>query len=115
MVRVKGGVKSHRNHKKVLDRAKGYRMTRRKHFRSAMEAVLHAGEYAFAGRKDRKSNFRTLWIIRLNSALRSLNTTYSAFINKLKVKNIELDRKVLAKLAVEQPALFEKVVEQVNK
>ncbi len=115
MVRVKGGVKSHRNHKKVLDLAKGYRMTRRKHFRSAMEAVLHAGEYAFAGRKDRKSNFRTLWIVRLNSALRTMNTTYSAFINKLKVKNIELDRKVLAKLAVEEPALFEKIVTEVNK
>ncbi len=115
MTRVKGGIKSHRNHKKILDLAKGYRMTRRKNFGSAMEAVLHAGEYAFAGRKDTKSNFRTLWIIRMNASLRALGSTYSAFINQLKKKNVELDRKILAKLAVEEPALFEKIVQEVAK
>lgn len=115
MSRVKGGTKSHRNHKKILDLAKGYRMTRRKNFGSAMEAVLHAGEYAFAGRKDKKSNFRTLWIIRMNSALRELGTTYSKFINQLKTKNIILDRKILAKLAVEERALFDKIVAEVSK
>jgi len=114
MVRVKSGIQTKRRHKKVLKMAKGYWMTRHKQFRKAKEAVLHAGEYAFVGRKRRKREFRKLWIIRLNAAVRNLGLTYSQFIQKLKVKKIGLDRKILAKLAVEHPKVFEKVVEKIK-
>lgn len=112
MVRVKGGARAHRRHKKVLDQAKGFWMTRHKQFRKAKEAVLHAGEYAFKGRKLKKRDFRSLWIIRMNAALRELGTKYSTFINKLKTNKIELDRKVLSQIAVEHPVVFKKIVEK---
>ena len=83
-----------------------------KQFRKAKEAVLHAGEYAFKGRKLKKRDFRSLWIIRMNAALRELGTKYSTFINKLKTNKIELDRKILSQLAVEHPAVFKKIVEK---
>ena len=92
--------------------AKGFWMTRHKQFKKAKEAVLHAGEYAFAGRKHKKRDFRQLWIIRMNAALRELGMKYSIFINKLKVNKIELDRKILSQLAVEHPAVFKKIVEK---
>ncbi len=107
MTRVKSPAQ--RKHRKILKLAKGYRMTRSKHFRSAMEAVLHAGEYAFAGRKLKKRDFRRLWIIRINAAVRSLGSKYSSFIRALKEKKIELDRKILAKIAVEHPDFFKKI------
>jgi len=112
MVRIKGGVRTRARHKKVLKLAKGYWMTRHKQFKKAKEAVLHAGEYAFKGRKLRKRDFRQLWIIRMNAALRNLGTKYSVFIKKLKDNKIELDRKILSQLAVEQPEVFKKVVEK---
>ncbi len=112
MVRIKGGVRTRAKHKKVLKLAKGYWMTRHKQFKKAKEAVLHAGEYAFMGRKLRKRDFRQLWIIRMNAALRNLGTKYSVFIKKLKDNKIELDRKILSQLAVEQPEVFKKVVEK---
>lgn len=112
MVRIKGGVRTRAKHKKVLQLAKGFWMTRHKQFKKAKEAVLHAGEYAFKGRKLRKRDFRQLWIIRMNAALRELGMKYSIFINKLKVNKIELDRKILSQLAVEHPAVFKKVVEK---
>lgn len=112
MVRVKGGVKTRARHKKVLKLAKGYWMTRHKQFKKAKEAVLHAGEYAFVGRKLRKRDFRQLWIIRMNAALRNLGEKYSTFIKKLKDNKIELDRKILSQLAVEQPGIFKKIVEK---
>ena len=115
MSRVKGGPASHRKHKKVLKLAKGYRMTRSRLFGSAQEAVLHAGEYAFAGRKDKKNDFRRLWISRINSALRPHSIKYNVFIKKLTDKKIGLDRKILAKLAIEQPQIFSKIVEEVKK
>lgn len=114
MVRVKGGMTTRRRHKKVLKMAKGYWMTRHKQFKKAKEAVLHAGEYAFSGRKLKKRNFRTLWIIRLNAALRSMGTTYSLFINKLKVNKVELDRKILSQIAVEHPNVFNEIVKKVK-
>lgn len=92
--------------------AKGFWMTRHKQFKKAKEAVLHAGEYAFAGRKHKKRDFRQLWIMRMNAALRELGMKYSIFINKLKVNKIELDRKILSQLAVEHPEVFKKVVEK---
>ncbi len=112
MVRIKGGVRTKAKHKKVLKLAKGFWMTRHKQFKKAKEAVLHAGEYAFMGRKLRKRDFRQLWIIRMNAALRNLGTKYSVFIKKLKDNKIELDRKILSQLAVEQPEVFKKVVEK---
>lgn len=112
MVRIKGGVRTRARHKKVLKLAKGYWMTRHKQFKKAKETVLHAGEYAFMGRKLRKRDFRQLWIIRMNAALRNLGTKYSIFIKKLKDNKIELDRKILSQLAVEQPDIFKKIVEK---
>lgn len=114
MVRVKGGMTTRRKHKKVLKLAKGYWMSRHKQIKKAKEAVLHAGSYAYVGRKDRKSDLRTLWIVRLNAALTGLDTKYSLFINKLKKSKIELDRKVLAKIAVEHPNVFAKIVDQMK-
>lgn len=114
MVRVKGGMTTRRRHKKVLKQAKGFWMTRHKQFKKAKEAVLHAGEYAFTGRKDRKSNFRTLWIVRLNASLRTMGMSYSEFIHKLHGKKIDLDRKVLSRIAVEYPSVFAKIVEKVK-
>src|SRR3989338_1244003 len=112
MVRIKGGVRTRAKHKKVLKMAKGFWMTRHKQFKKAKEAVLHAGEYAFAGRKAKKRDFRQLWIIRMNAALRELGMKYSIFIHKLKVNKIELDRKILSQLAVEHSVVFKKIVDR---
>ena len=106
MVRIKSGIATKKKHRKVLRLAKGYWMTRHKQFKKAKEAVLHAGEYAFAGRKRKKRDFRSLWITRLNAAVRENGLTYSKFINLLKAKKIELDRKVLSQIALEYPAVF---------
>lgn len=114
MVRVKAGTKTRRRHKKVLKQAKGYWQSRSKQYKKAKEAVLHAGEYAFHGRKRKKRDFRRLWILRINAAVRKEGLTYSQFVNQLKKKNIELDRKILSKLAVEYPAVFQKIVEKVK-
>ncbi len=113
-MRIKGGVRTRQKHKKVLDLAKGYRMTRHKQFKVAQQAVLHAGEYAFMGRKLRKRNFRQLWITRINAGLGELEINYSTFIKKLKDNNIEIDRKILALFAAEKPAIFKKIVESVK-
>jgi len=115
MVRVKGGMTTRRKHKKVLELAKGYWMTRHKQVKKAKEALLHAGEYAFKGRKLRKRDFRTLWIVRMNAALRGLGVNYSKFIQLAKSKKVELDRKILAQLAVENPNIFKKIVDFVKK
>jgi large subunit ribosomal protein L20 len=114
-MRIKGGVRTRARHNKILDLAKGYRMTRRKQIKVATQAVLHAGEYAFMGRKLRKRNFRQLWITRMNAALRGLETNYSTFIKNLKIHNVALDRKILAHFATEKPEIFKKIVETVNK
>lgn len=113
MTRIKGGVTTKRKHKKILKLAKGYWMSRSKHIKKAAEAVLHAGEYAFAGRRLKKRQFRRLWITRLGATLRLQNVKYSTFMNALKKKHIELDRKVLAQLAVEYPGIFKNLVEKV--
>jgi len=113
-MRIKGGVNTRKRHKKVLKAAKGYWMTRHKQFKKAKEATLHAGEYAFAGRKDKKRDFRRLWIIRINAAVREMGLTYNLFIKKLADKKIVLDRKILSQLAVEKPQVFNKIVEKVG-
>lgn len=114
MVRVKGGVQTRQNHKKVLKLAKGYRMSRSKQIKKAKEAVLHANQYSYNGRKLKKRNFRTLWILRINAVLKEKGLKYNLFINSLKNKKIELDRKILAKIANEKPVIFDKILELVK-
>lgn len=114
MARVKRGVTSHRRHKKLHDLTKGYRAGRGKLVREAKSALLHAGEYAFAGRKLRKRDMRALWIIQLGNAVRAEGLSYSRFIAGLKSKNINLDRKILADLAVNHIEDFKKIVTQVR-
>lgn len=109
-MRVKGGFKGHRRHKKILEAVKGYRLTRSKLFRVAKQAYWHAGSYAFAGRKLRKRNIRRLWITRLNAGLRENGVTYSKFINDLQKTGIQLNRKVLAHLAMHQPKVLKEVI-----
>lgn len=115
MVRVNGGPSSKRRHKKVLKLAKGYWMSRSKQYKKAKEAVLHAGEYAFAGRKMKKRNFRSLWITRINAALKENGMKYNQFIHKLKEKNCKIDRKVLAQIAMEHPNVFDNLVKEIKK
>ena len=111
MARVKRGVTTRARHKKVLKTTAGYRMTRHRLIKVAKEAALHAGEYAFAGRKLKKRDFRRLWIIRINGALKNFGLSYSQFIANLKKGNIALDRKILADLVVEDPKTFQAVVD----
>lgn len=112
MARVKRGVTTHRKHKKVLKLTKGYKGGRSKLIRQAKESLLHAGEYAFAGRKQRKRDMRKLWIIQLGNAVRAEGISYSKFIAALKQKSIEVDRKILADLAVHHPEDFKKIVSE---
>jgi len=114
MVRVKGGVNTRRRHKKVLKAAKGYWMTRHKQFKKAKEATLHAGQYAYDGRKLKKRDFKSLWIVRLNAAVRIMGLNYNQFIHKLSEKKVGLDRKVLSQIAVEHPTVFTQIVEKVK-
>jgi large subunit ribosomal protein L20 len=114
MSRVKGGVIAAKRRRSVLERAKGYRGIRSKKERFAKEALVHAGKYAFAHRRDKKNDFRQLWIVRINAALRANGfKSYSTFINTLKKANIELDRKVLATIAQENPEAFARILKQV--
>lgn len=115
MTRVKGGPASRNKHRKVLKLAKGYWMSRSSQFKKAQETVLHAGQYAFAGRKLRKRDFRKLWITRINAGLKGHNTTYSSFIHLLSKKQIGIDRKILSQLALDFPLVFDKVIEEVKK
>lgn len=114
MTRVKSGIITKKKHKKVLKLAKGYWQTRHKQFKKAKEAVLHAGAYAFAGRKKRKNDFRQLWIIRINAALNQYGIKYSQFINQLHKKKVALDRKILSQIAIDYPKVFEKIVADVK-
>jgi large subunit ribosomal protein L20 len=114
MPRVKGGFKQRRAHKKILTLAKGYRMSRNRLFRTAHEAVVRAGENAFAGRRQRRRDMRVLWIARINGALTQFGIQYSRFMAALTKSNIDLNRKMLAEVAVRDPKGFEKVVEEVK-
>ena len=114
MPRVKRGVTAHARHKKVIDQAKGYRGRRNNVFRIAKEAVMRAGQYAYRDRRNKKRTFRALWITRINAAVREHGLTYSVFINGLLKSEIELDRKVLAELAVNDKAAFGAIVDQVK-
>lgn len=110
-MRIKGGPSARQKHKKILKAVKGYRMSRSKLWRKARESYLHAGNYAFAGRRLRRRDLRTLWIVRINAALEPFGINYSNFIKMLKIASIELDRKILAELAVNRPEAFKAVVE----
>lgn len=115
MARVKRGTVSKRKHNKLLDATKGYRGTKSRLIRTAKQANLHAGQYAFQGRKHRKQDFRSLWIIRIGEAVKMEGLSYSVFIDKLKKANIMLDRKILSNLINEDLATFKHIVEMVKK
>jgi large subunit ribosomal protein L20 len=112
MPRVKRGVTARARHKKVLDQAKGYRGRRKNVYRIAKEAVMKAGQYAYRDRRQKKREFRALWIARINAAARELGLTYSALMNGLKKAAVEIDRKVLADLAVHDREAFNRIAEQ---
>jgi large subunit ribosomal protein L20 len=112
MPRVKRGVTARARHKKVLKAAKGYRGRRGNVFRIAKQAVMRAGQYAYRDRRNKKRTFRALWITRINAACRELGVTYSAFIAGTKKASIEIDRKVLADMAVNDKAGFAAIVAQ---
>ena len=112
MSRAKRGVQAHARHKKVIKAAKGYYGRRKNTFRAATQAVDKAGQYAYRDRRRKKRNFRALWIQRINAASRELGMTYGRFINGLDKAGIEIDRKVLADLAVREPEAFKALVEK---
>ena len=114
MARVKRGVVARASHKKILDLAKGYRGRRKNVYRIAKQAVMKAGQYAYRDRRQRKRQFRTLWIARINAAVRAEGITYSEFIHKLTEKKIDLNRKVLADLAMNEPETFKKLIDSVK-
>ena len=114
MARVKRGVVAGRRHKKILKKAKGYFNARRKVFRTAKQAVIKAGQYAYRDRKVRKRSFRALWIQRINAAARLEGFTYSRFIHGLEQAGIEMDRKVLSDIAGSDPAAFKAIAEKVR-
>ncbi|MFP5310057.1 MAG: 50S ribosomal protein L20 [Actinomycetes bacterium] len=111
MARVKRGVHAKKKHKAILDRAKGFRGARSRRYKVAKEAVYHAERYAYADRRQRKGDFRKLWIARINAAARQDGLSYSRFMHGLKLAGVEVDRKVLADLAVHEPASFQALVE----
>ena len=114
MARVKRGVIARKRHKKILKLAKGYYGARSRVFRVAKQAVIKAGQYAYRDRRTKKRVFRQLWIARINAASRSAGVTYSKFMAGLKKAQIDIDRKVLADMAVHDPAAFGAVVEKVR-
>ena len=114
MPRVKRGVTARARHKKIIARAKGYRGRRKNVFRIAKQAVMRAGQYAYRDRRTKKRVFRNLWIARINAGSRSHGVTYSKFMAGLKKLSIEIDRKVLADMAVNDPAAFGSIVEKVK-
>jgi large subunit ribosomal protein L20 len=112
MPRVKRGVTARARHKKVLSQTKGFRGRRKNVYRVAKEALMKAGQYAYRDRRQKKREFRVLWIARINAAARELGMTYSVFMNGLKKAAIEVDRKVLADLAVHDKEAFAKIANQ---
>ncbi|HYF10553.1 MAG TPA: 50S ribosomal protein L20 [Candidatus Paceibacterota bacterium] len=114
MSRVKKGVNALKGRKNVLRKTKGFRFGRSTKERAAYDALVHAGAYAFAHRRDKKNDFRRLWTVRLNSALRPHNISYSKFIGAMKKKGFEVDRKILAALAKDNPESFSRLVAKVS-
>ena len=115
MARVKTAIITRKKHKKILKRAKGYYGAKHYRFRMAKQAVMKSGNYAFVGRKDKKSNFRKLWIARINAAARMNGLSYSKFMYGLKLANIDLNRKVLSEMAINDAEGFAKLAEVAKK
>jgi len=115
MARVKSAIITRKKHKKVLKRAKGYYGAKHYRFRMAKQAVMKSGMYAYVGRKDKKSNFRKLWIIRINAAARMNGLTYSKLISGLKKANVTINRKMLAEIAVSDVKAFSQIAEIAKK
>ncbi len=111
-MRIKRSVTSHKKHKKLLKNTKGFRHGRKNLIRQARQADIRAGQYAYRDRRTKKRDFRRLWIIQINAACRLNDVTYSTFMNGLKKANVELDRKILADLAQNNPEEFKKIVEK---
>lgn len=114
MSRVKRGVTSHKKHKKLLKLTSGHRGGRSTLVKQAKESLLHAGQYAFAGRKQMKRDMRKLWIVQLGNAVRKEGMSYSKFIAGLKAKNINVDRKIMADLAINHPEDFKELISKVK-
>ena len=112
MARVKRGTTTHARHKKVIKAAKGYQGRRKNTFRTAVQAVEKAGQYAYRDRRAKKRNFRALWIQRINAGAREHGMTYSVFMNGLNKAGIEVDRKVLSDIAIREPEAFKALVDQ---
>lgn len=115
MARVKGGVTANKRRKNILEATKGYRFDRSKKKRAAREAIFHAHQHAFAHRKDKKNDFRRLWITRINAVLKSKGMKYSQFIKQLGDKEIIVDRKIMATMAKDRPEAFERFIEAAAK
>ena len=114
MTRIKRGVVAHRKHVKILKENKGYRGTKSRLTKVAKEANLHAGQYAFTGRKNKKRDFRRLWILRISNAVKAYGLNYSEFMNKMKKAKINLNRKVLSDMVTNSPDVFKEVVNKVK-
>lgn len=113
-MRVKGGVKTRKRHKKLLKQVKGYRQSRSKIYRRAKEAYMHAGQYSFNHRKKRQGDMRSLWILRISATLKDSNMSYSKFMGLLNKSDINLNRKSISELAINYPKVFESLVEKVT-
>ena len=105
---------SARNHRKTLKAARGFKNARSRRIKTAKEAVLHAGQHAYIGRKNKKRDLRKLWIVRLNAAVREHDMSYSQLIKALKEKNIEINRKLLAEMAVKNPTDFDQIIKELK-
>jgi large subunit ribosomal protein L20 len=114
MARIKTGIVSHRRRKRVLKLAKGYYGAKSKQFRTAKQAVMKSGQYAYIGRKNKKRGFRRLWIVRISAACRLNNINYSSFTSGLKKAGIDLNRKMLSEIAIADPQSFAQLVEQIK-
>lgn len=114
MTRVKGGLIANKKRRNILEDAKGFRFARSKTVKGAKDALRHAGAYAFAHRRDKKNDFRRLWTVRLNAALRTMETSHSIFIDKMNKKGVILNRKVLSEIAHSNPEILKKIVEFVK-
>ena len=114
MPRANSSVPRHRRHRKILKQAKGYYGARSRNFKAAKDAVEKAGLYAYRDRRQKKRQFRRLWIIRINAAARQHGLSYSQFISKIKAKGIQLDRKVLADMAMNEPDAFAQLAKAIN-
>ena len=115
MASIKGATMTHKRRAKTLKLAKGYYGAKSKHFRMAKQAVMKSGNYAFVGRKQKKRQFRNLWITRINNAVRAQGMNYSSFMNGLKKAGVELNRKMLSEMAIHDPASFNALVETAKK